>query len=100
MLQENQTTDPNYEQLCLRVKQLESKIEKLIEKSLEQQPKETYMDVASACRFLGISRVGIYRLMRHGELGFTHIGRQRRILVSELNKYTKKNKVNALPSIL
>lgn len=99
MWQENSKTEPNYEQLQKRIMQLESQVEKLIESTQEPQ-KERFMDVVSACKFLGISRVGIYRLMRKGDLGFTHIGQQRRILISELNKYTMKKKVNALPSIL
>lgn len=100
MWQENIKPDQHYEQLQKRVSQLETQIEKLIESTQQPLQKEKYMDVASACRFLGISRVGIYRLMRNGELGFTHIGRQRRVLISELNRYTNKNKVNALPTIL
>jgi excisionase family DNA binding protein len=100
MRQENRKTGPSYEQLHKRIMQLESRVEKLIESTLEPQQKEMYLDVISASKFLGISRVGIYRLMKKGELGFTHIGQQRRILVSELNKYTQKKKVNALPSIL
>lgn len=95
----NSKTEPNYRQLHKRIAQLESQVQKLFELTQEPQ-KEKYMDVASACTFLGISRVGIYRLMRKGELGFTHIGQQRRILISELTKYINKNKVNALPTIL
>ena len=95
----NSKTEPNYRQLQKRIAQLESQVQKLFELTQEPQ-KEKYMDVASACTFLGISRVGIYRLMRKGELGFTHIGQQRRILISELTKYINKNKVNALPTIL
>jgi len=100
MRQENRKNGPSYEQLHKRIMQLESRVEKLIESTLEPQQKEMYLDVISASKFLGISRVGIYRLMKKGELGFTHIGQQRRVLVSELNKYTQKKKVNALPSIL
>lgn len=100
MWQENNKPELQYEQLHKRIMQLESQVEKLIEVTTEPQQKEKFMDVASACRFLGISRVGIYRLMKKGELGFIHIGQQRRILISELIKYTNKNKINALPSIL
>ena len=100
MWQENTKPGQTYEQLHKRVMQLESQVEKLIEVSQQPQQKDRYLDVASTCIFLGISRVGLYRLMKKGDLGFTHIGQQRRILISELTKYTNKNKVNALPSIL
>ena len=100
MSQENSNTGPNFEHLHKRIMQLESRVEKLIESTRATQQKEMYLDITSACRFLGISRVGMYRLMRKGEIGFTHIGQQRRILISELNKYAQKKQVNALPSIL
>jgi len=99
MWQENNKSEPNYEQLQMRILQLESQVEKLLGSTQEHQ-KDNYLDVESASKFLGISRMGIYRLMKKGDLGFIHIGQQRRILISELNKYTQKKKVNALPSIL
>lgn len=39
-----------------------------------------------AARLLGLSRSGIYNLMRRGELRTVNIGRVRRVPVSELDR--------------
>jgi excisionase family DNA binding protein len=49
---------------------------------------------------LGISRSSLYNLMREGKLSYVMVGRQRRLLVSDLETYTKGYYVPARPSIL
>jgi excisionase family DNA binding protein len=66
----------------------------------EVKDEDRYLDVASACRVLECGRTLIYELMNAGELAYTQVGRQRRILLSDIRKYGKKNYNPTKPSIL
>ncbi len=90
----------DYESLLNRVSLLEQEITKLIELSQVVPEKDRYMDMKNASALLGISRASIYRIMQRGEMGYTNIGRQRRVLISDLMKYSDKKRKNPLGSIL
>lgn len=90
----------DYESLLNRVSLLEHEITKLIELSQVVPEKDRYMDMKNASALLGISRASIYRIMQRGEMGYTNIGRQRRVLISDLMKYSDKKRKNPLGSIL
>ncbi|MFM1829023.1 MAG: Helix-turn-helix domain [Bacteroidota bacterium] len=90
----------DYESLLNRVSLLEHEITKLIELSQVVPEKDRYMDMKNASALLGISRASIYRIMQRGEMGYTNIGRQRRVLISDLMKYSDKKRKSPLGSIL
>ncbi len=90
----------NYEELHKRVCSLEKKLYQLGNAAQLQVKEERYMDVASACEFLGTGRTSLYELMKSGKLAYTYIGKQRRILISDLKKYVLHNYVPTRASIL
>ena len=94
------TSTPDYESILQRLSFLEKEIERIKAVNQPVPEKDRYMDIKNACAMLGVSKTGMYRLLERGELGYTIIGRQKRILVSELNKYSERNKVEPLGSIL
>ncbi len=99
---ENKISIPkvDYEKIIDKVSQLEKEVAKLKEMNNLIPEKERYMDIKNACSLLGISRANLYRIMERGELGYTIIGRQRRLLIVDLEKYFEKKRKEALDSIL
>jgi excisionase family DNA binding protein len=90
----------DYEKIIDKVSQLENEVAKLKEMNSLIPEKERYMDIKNACILLGISRANLYRIMERGELGYTLIGRQRRLLIVDLEEYFEKQRKEALDSIL
>lgn len=90
----------DYEKIIDKVSQLENEVAKLKEMNNLIPEKERYMDIKNACALLGISRANLYRIMERGELGYTLIGRQRRLLIVDLEEYFGKQRKEALDSIL
>ena len=90
----------DYETLINKVSELEREIEKLKQLNQVVPERDRYMDLKNACVLLGVSKTGMYRLIDRGEIGYTKIGRQKKILVSELTKYSARHKVEPLGSIL
>lgn len=90
----------DYEKIIDKVSQLENEVAKLKEMNNLIPEKERYMDIKNACTLLGISRSNLYRIMERGELGYTLIGRQRRLLIVDLEEYFGKQRKEALDSIL
>ena len=99
---ENKISIPkvDYEKIIDKVSQLEKEVAKLKEMNNLIPDKERYMDIKNVCALLGISRANLYRIMERGELGYTIIGRQRRLLIVDLEKYFEKKRKEALDSIL
>jgi len=99
---ENKISIPkvDYEKIIDKVSQLEKEVAKLKEMNNLIPEKERYMDIKNVCALLGISRANLYRIMERGELGYTIIGRQRRLLIVDLEKYFEKKRKEALDSIL
>lgn len=99
---ENKISIPkvDYEKIIDKVSQLEKEVAKLKEMNNLIPDKERYMDIKNVCALLGISRANLYRIMERGELGYTIIGRQRRLLIDDLEKYFEKKRKEALDSIL
>jgi excisionase family DNA binding protein len=87
---------------CLqsRLQELENSVSRILEINQFIPEKDKYLDVSNSCRFLGIGRNTIYALMREGKISYTVLGRQRRILISELKKYAKSNFIQSKKSIL
>ena len=90
-----------------RIKTLEqrlAKVERILNQLSEEvkEPKKEmkYLDVASAAKILGLSRAQIYILMRDRKLPYTHVGRQRRLILSDLDSYVKKGYQPARKSII
>ena len=67
-----------------------------------KEPKKEmkYLDIASAANFLGLSRAQLYIMMRDGKLPYTHVGRQRRLIMSDIVSYVKKGYQPARKSII
>lgn len=93
--------EPNIRELSARLEALEKQLQELIQQSpAPAVGAQKYMDVANAVHVLGISRSSLYNLMREGKLSYVVVGKQRRLLVSDLETYTKGYYVPARPSIL
>lgn len=90
----------DYEKIIDKVSQLEKEVEMLKEMNSLIPEIERYMDIKNASAFLGISRANLYRIMERGELGYTIIGRQRRLLIVDLEEYFERKRKQALDSIL
>lgn len=90
----------DYEKIIDKVSQLEKEVEMLKEMNSHIPEIERYMDIKNASAFLGISRANLYRIMERGELGYTIIGRQRRLLIVDLEEYFERKRKQALDSIL
>lgn len=99
---ENKISIPkvDYEKIIDKVSRLEKEVANLKEMNSLIPDKERYMDIKNVCALLGISRANLYRIMERGELGYTIIGRQRRLLIVDLEKYFEKKRKEALDSIL
>ena len=99
---ENKISIPkvDYEKIIDKVSQLEKEVAKLKEMNNLIPDKERYMDIKNASAFLGISRANLYRIMERGEIGYTIIGRQRRLLIVDLEEYFERKRKQALDSIL
>ena len=92
--------DPGIGELWARLEALEKRLAELAKQSAAAPPAAKYMDVSNAARMLGIGRSSLYNLMREGRLSYVVVGRQRRLLVSDLEKYAEGHYVPARPSIL
>jgi len=88
------------DRLQQRIFELEESVCKLLDTNNLITENDKYMDIANSCQFLGIGRNTIYALMREGKLGYTILGRQRRILISDLKKYANSNYIRPQKSIL
>jgi excisionase family DNA binding protein len=98
---DNKPEDKKILELQEKLNQLEKRLNQLLVKvTNEVKDEDRYLDVASACRVLECGRTLIYELMNTGELAYTQVGRQRRILLSDIRKYGKKNYNPTKPSIL
>jgi excisionase family DNA binding protein len=97
---EDKSKDRKIQELQDRLDQVEKTLNQLVTVVREPAKEDRYMDLMGACRFLECGKTLIYELMNAGELAYTQVGRQRRILLSDLHKYAKKNYNQAKPSIL
>jgi excisionase family DNA binding protein len=98
---DNKSDDKKFLELQEKLQQLEKRLNQLMAKvTNEVRDDDRYLDVATACRVLECGRTLIYELMNKGEIAYTQVGRQRRILLSDLRKYGKKNYCSTKPSIL
>ena len=97
---EDKYKDRKIQELQDRLDQVEKTLNRLVTVVREPAKEDRYMDLMGACRFWECGKALIYELMNAGELAYTQVGRQRRILLSDLHKYAKKNYNQTKPSIL
>lgn len=91
---------PSIEELLTRINCLEQKFNAIINQQVQAKKTEQYLDIASTCQLLGMGRTTLYDVMSKGLLAYTYVGRQRRVLLSDLKKYLNSTYVAAKPSIL
>ncbi|WP_296684242.1 helix-turn-helix domain-containing protein [Flavobacterium sp.] len=101
---ENEYTEEFWkEQISLlrtQLQNLENSVAQLLDQNNLIPEKDKYLDITSACHFLGIGRNTIYALMREGKISYTILGRQRRMLISELKRYAKVNLIHSKKSLV
>ena len=74
-----------------RVLYLEQMISTLQEKLSNPIVETQCFDLMQACKFLGVSKSTMYRIMRSREIGFITVGGHRKFTRTELEKYIEKN---------
>ena len=99
---ENKTdsTETSIRKLEKRLAKVELILNQLSEEVNEPKKEMKYLDVVSAAKILGLSRAQMYVLMKDGILPYTHVGRQRRFILSDLVDYVKKGYQPARSSII
>jgi hypothetical protein len=90
----------SFENLIERINQLETDITRLKAKILTESQGDKYLDLNCASNYLGLSQRSFYRVLERGELGFARIGKNRKVLLSDLDAYIEKRKIAAQESIL
>ena len=87
-------TETNESTIIKKLEERLSKVERLLSQLSEEvnEPKKEmkYLDVATAGKMLRLCRAQMYILMRDGKLPYTHVGRQRRLILSDLVNFVKK----------
>lgn len=73
-----------------RLLQIEHLLYKLMDEVHEPQKEMKYLDVAQAAKILCLSRAQLYVLMKDGKIPYTHVGRQRRLILADLVDYVHK----------
>jgi excisionase family DNA binding protein len=95
-----QQASPSLEDLYARLHALEQQIQQINNNKSKPQQSEQYLDIAAACAYMGLGRTNLYKIMNKGLIAYTYIGRQRRVLLSDVKKYIQSTYVAAKPSIL
>jgi len=96
----NNEENANIKILQDRLEKLEKKLSQIADEVKEPKSEFKYLDIASACKILGMSRAKLYILMRDGAIPYTYVGSQRRLIMSDLVKYVQKNYIPAKKTIL
>lgn len=86
---------PSIEELCTRLHEVEQQLEQLQNNKQALKQPDQYLDIASTCQYLGMGRTTLYDIMNKGLLAYTYIGRQRRVLLSDIKKYINSTYVAA-----
>ena len=86
--------------LINKVDKLEKKVASLEQHIDRVRPKEKLLEISQACLYLEVSRMTLYRYMDQGLLGYTKVGKTRRIALAELDKFISGSRIEAKPSIL
>ncbi len=84
------TESTSIKKLEERLAKVERILSQLSEEVNEPKKEMKYLDVATAAKMLSLSRAQMYILMRDGKLPYTHVGRQRRLILSDLVNFVKK----------
>ena len=86
--------------IAVKLKQLEDRLEELSKKTQEPVQTPKYVDMDKAAQILGIGRSSMYALMRGGKIAYILVGKQRRFLASDLEKYLQGQYVSPQSGIL
>lgn len=87
-------------ELVAKINSLEHKVNELYQMHSNPKKVEQYLDIASTCQYLGMGRTTLYDIMNKGLLAYSYVGRQRRVLLSDIKKYINSSYVTTKPSIL
>lgn len=74
-----------------RLVRLERKVRDLTKDKSTTEKEIKFLDISRACAYLGISRTSLYTLMRTGALPYTMVGKQRRLIMTDLTRYLESN---------
>jgi excisionase family DNA binding protein len=96
----NSTETPGIKLQEERLAKVERILSQLAEEVKEPKKEMKYLDVATAGKMLGLCRAQMYILMRDGKLPYTHVGRQRRLILSDLVNFVEKGYKPARKSII
>ena len=96
---QNHHSSEQLTKLLKKVEGLERKVRDLKPGSLPR-PKEKLLSTAEACMYLNVGRTSLYRYMNEGLLAYIMVGKQRRIALTELDRFMDRDRKDALPSIL
>lgn len=96
----DEPTSPSLEELSARLQAVEQQLRQISHNKPQAQPSEQYLDITAACNYMGMGRTNLYKIMNKGLIAYTYIGRQRRVLLSDVKKYIQSSYVAPKPSIL
>lgn len=96
----DEQASPSLEDLYARLHAVEQQLQQISNTKANPQQSEQYLDIAAACKYMGMGRTNFYKIMNKGLIAYTYIGRQRRVLLSDVKKYIQSTYVAAKPSIL
>ena len=99
-MQQTNNSSEELSKLKKKVDGLERKIRELETSLSVPRPKEKLLGTAEACLYLNVSRMSLYRYMDEGLLAYNMVGKQRRIALTELDRFMDRDRKDALPSIL
>ena len=99
-MQHTNNSSEELTKLKKKVDGLEQKVRELETSLSVPRPKEKLLSTAEACLYLNVSRMSLYRYMDEGLLAYNMVGKQRRIALTELDRFMDRDRKDALPSIL
>ena len=97
---QNHHSSEQLTKLLKKVEGLERKVRDLETRFSLPRPKEKLLSTAEACMYLNVGRTSLYRYMNEGLLAYIMVGKQRRIALTELDRFMDRDRKDALPSIL
>jgi len=99
-MQHTSNSTEELSKLQKKVDSLERKVRELEISLSVPRPKEKLLGTADACLYLDVSRMSLYRYMEEGLIAYQLVGKQRRIALTELDRFMNRDRKDALPSIL
>lgn len=94
-----QPSKREWDRLLGRLAEVEMRLKELNEKIKVPRPKEVMLSLNEASAYLSVGRTTLYKFMDEGQLGYVKIGGNRRIMLSELDRFLKEHTTDRLPCI-